>query len=181
MVRRVRAAKTVDDGAGEGEGVAAKPTRTEEEVLDVLDPPGDGPVIRDISGAEYRLPSELRARRQLRATRALRVVLQSADVQAAVSSRDGATMVAALLDVGTTEEGMDAFAEAFAHAHPEVLEQARDHCGCGLEADALEVFSLVAVVKALVPFYWAVVREAIEATGADAAMLYPAMRSPPPN
>lgn len=116
-----------------------------EGLLDTLVPP-DAVVVKTHEGVEHKLPAALPARRQVRAFRHMRELLEMEQVQAAMAQAKGGLTTQGIIDivvsVATDEAVMEKLGEAFNCAYPDTFEG----------TDALDVLPLEEVIGALLPF-----------------------------
>ena len=114
-----------------------------EQLLEQLVPP-EGLTLTLVDGSQLALPVMLPARRQVRAFRVLRELLEHASVQKAFGTvKAGGTsgIVDALVVVATDEKVAELLGKVFLAAYPDALQD-----------DPLELLSLEELVRAILPF-----------------------------
>lgn len=140
--------------------------------LDRLVPPKEV-VVRDLSGAEVRVPSSISARRNVVVMREMQALLALPAVDRsmraigefvddALSPENVGSAVVRAVGICADPEVIDRLSTAFAEAHPEVLQGARSRAGRP-EADAADLFSVEELTAALLPLFVGLVRRSVEA------------------
>lgn len=140
--------------------------------LDRLVPPKEV-VVRDLSGAEVRVPSSISARRNVVVMREMQALLALPAVDRsmraigeftddAFSPENVGSAVVRAVGICADPEVIDRLSTAFAEAHPEVLQGARSRAGRP-EADAADLFSVEELTAALLPLFVGLVRRSVEA------------------
>jgi hypothetical protein len=118
--------------------------------------PEDGASIKSIDGKEFKLPSVVSARRQIKALRHLEKamdILTGIEIDEDVMG-DLQKMIMTALDIAQDERILDILDECFEAAYPNVIAE------CG--NPATEAFELNEVLQGLVPF---IARLALQALG----------------
>jgi len=108
--------------------------------------PEDGVVITTCDGTELALPVALPARRQVRAFRLLRALLEQAEVQESMAAFQGGTtasVVDAVVGLATDDGVAEALGAVFSAAYPDLLPEG---------TDPLDALPLEELVRSILPF-----------------------------
>lgn len=117
-----------------------------EGLLDKLVPEDGVVMLVTCDGTELALPTALPARRQVRAFRLLRALLEREEVQAGLGVFQGgttATVVDAVVGLATDEGVAEALGAVFSAAYPDLLPEG---------TDPLDVLPLEELVRSILPF-----------------------------